>query len=165
MENVKDSIDISVARCSDGNISCKIASVRTCNASSLHAATNPPSVISTATPVCSIKTPHKTSTDVITNTQRYRNFLHCKISLAPRIPPISIMNKAIPSAESGIPVCGSFACKKNSNTISTAPTKELHVIRNTARFDSFRKRRLSTKQPLSSFHTDCNTACFRSAPV
>ena len=96
-ENEKDSAEVSVARCSEGNISCRIAFVRTCIASSPIAAKKPPNVITGHIDECSAKTPVNTSSIVITNTLLYFSFGNCKISFDPIMPPISINSRAKPS--------------------------------------------------------------------
>ena len=60
-------MEISVALCSDGNMSCKVASVRTCSASSQNAEAKPPIIIKSHIPECSTATPNRTSAIVIAN--------------------------------------------------------------------------------------------------
>ncbi|WP_175547879.1 hypothetical protein [Ruminococcus flavefaciens] len=45
IEKLKDSTDVRVARCSDGNIFCSLAFVLTCSASSPIAAIKPPKLL------------------------------------------------------------------------------------------------------------------------
>lgn len=70
------------------------------------------------------------------NPRKYKQRGHCKYTpvthltafqndFCPQHAPISMKNKANPSAHFGIPASGSLACRKNSNKISTAPTSEL----------------------------------------
>lgn len=98
IEKVKDSMEISVARCFDGNIRCRIVFVLTCSVSSPNAAIKPPSVINRQMPECSRNTPESTNAAVTANTFLYFAFFHFSTTFAPRIPPISIKNKAAPSA-------------------------------------------------------------------
>ena len=124
-------MDVSVARCSEGNISCKIALVRTCKASSSTAAINPPNAIIQHMPECSVSSPIRTSNNEMVNIHLYFILGTFNINLEPTIPPISINKSANPSHHFDIPDSGSFACKKNNNRISMAPTNELHSFKKT----------------------------------
>ena len=61
IENVKHSMEISVARCSEGNTAWSRVLVLTCSASSARAAMKPPAVISRLIPLCSSAIPASTS--------------------------------------------------------------------------------------------------------
>lgn len=154
IEKVKDSIEISVALCSEGNISCRIVLVLTCKVSSPNAAINPPNVINRQMPECSNNNPKSTSAAVKANTFPYFGVFHFKMTFAPRIPPISIKNKAAPRAQFGIPAAGSFACRKNKSRMSIAPTRELQNIRAVVFFSFFRKDKLERKHRTNSDVTD-----------
>lgn len=69
-ENVKDSIDMSVARCSDGNMFCKRVLVRTWSASSAIDDIKPPSAIRTYKPECSSAMADKITAVAIVNIAR-----------------------------------------------------------------------------------------------
>ena len=148
-EKVNDSAEVRAALCSEGNISCKTAFVLTCSASSPAAEINPPRIIMRYRGECSAARPVSTRSAAIANTRLYSSPLSFKISFEPIIPPSSIISRAGPSAQLGIPFSGSFACKKNSRRISAAPTKELQNISFTALFSLFRKAMLSLKQEIS----------------
>ena len=96
-EKINDSIEIKVALCSDGNISCRIVFVLTWRASSPSAAAKPPAVISRYIPEYSASTPQSASETVITTMLRYRSSLYLSIVFAPRMPPSCMKNSPKPS--------------------------------------------------------------------
>ena len=67
------------------------------------------------------------------------------------MPPISMKNKVNPSIKPDRPVSGSFACRKNSSSMSMDPTRELQNIKRTAFLAVLRKATLAAKQSISSF--------------
>ena len=60
MEKQKESIEVSVARCSEGNMLCKRAFVRTCKASSPIEEIKPPKAMTRYKDECSAKIPAST---------------------------------------------------------------------------------------------------------
>ena len=128
-EKQNELTDINVALCSAGTIWFKAMSDRIWIRSSAKAVTNPPKVIRYHTPVNSLRRPAKAS-----EMQTMKSFpndvlLAFLAARAPKIPPKDMMKSRGPKVQSGIPVIGSFACRKNRSKTSIPPTSAFLKIR------------------------------------
>ena len=112
---------MSVALCSDGIISLSIISVRTSIKSSKKEPANPPSIITYGNSVNTIANANITPILLIIMYFLYFNFGKNPAAFAPNAAPSPITKSAGPSSASFNPARGSFACKKNSTRVETAP--------------------------------------------
>ena len=121
-EKQNELTDMSVALCSAGTMELSSMSDLIWIRSSANDVRNPPKVIRYQMPVNSVKRPDKAIVMQITKSFFKEYLPDLEDTLAPNIPPNDIMKRRGPNSQLGMPVIGSFACRKNSNSTSTAPT-------------------------------------------